>query len=184
MSGFGDEDVSQTKEAGWRQGSILSPDHVMSLQDRGLLPKDHDPTTTLFIVLSHDCDVTNVSFTAEPYVELLIATALPDEGTGNFYHGKNPRNYHFSLESDSKACYECLVHNRLNVDRHLLLGSTPDTHRTLDKHLLTRLRGWIARRYVREAFPDNFNERAKDAQKFVEKKQREVSQLIVGIYLL
>lgn len=183
MSGSGDEDASQLKEAGWRQGSALSPDHVALLQGSESLPKNYDPTTTLFIVLSHDCDVTNDSFYIEPFVELLIATVRPDKGEGNLYHGKNPRNYHLFLEVDLEVCYECSVHNRFRADRRVLLGYTPDAYRTLDKNLLTRVRQWIARRYTRDAFPDSFNERTREAQKFVEKKQKEISQLVVGIYL-
>lgn len=184
MSGSGDEDASRVKEVGWRQGSILSPDHVASLQAEGLLPSTYDSNTDLFIVLSHDCDVTNASFSDEPFVELLMATALPDKGVGNFYYGKNPRNYHFFLESGPEVYYECLIYSRLSIDRRVLLNHNPYATKVLDKHLLTRIRGWIARRYVREAFPDSFNKRIREAKTFVEKKQKEKSQLIVGVYLL
>lgn len=184
MSGSGDEDASRIKEAGWRQGSVLSPDHVAFLRNRKLLPANYDSETTLFIVLSHDCDVTNSSFSAEPLVELLVANALPDKGIGNFYSGKNPRVYHLFPEFSSEVCYECLVHNRLNADRHVLLDYSPDNARSVSGNLLMRLRAWIARRYIRDALPDNFNKRTREAQRFVEKKQKETSQLLIGIYLL
>lgn len=184
MIGDSDGDASRIKEVGWRQGSVLSPAHITTLQNEGLLSVDHDPETTLAIVLSHDCDVTNSSFLAEPYAELLIATLLPDSGKGNFYDGKNPRVYHLFLEATPQTYYECSVHNRCSIDRRFLLQYPPDTERVVRKDLLTRLRKWVSRRYIRDAFPDNFNFRATAAQKFVEKKQKEEGQLLVGIYIL
>ena len=184
MSEVDDGDASQIKELGWRQGSVLLPAHVTMLQNEGLLSTDYDPEATLVIALSHDCDVTNSSFLDEPYVELLIATLLPDSGKGNFYNGKNPRVYHLFLKANPQAYYECSVHNRCSIDRRSLLHYSPDADRVIHKDLLTRLRKWVSRRYIRDAFPDNFNLRAVAAQRFVEKKQKEESQLLVGIYIL
>jgi len=58
-------------QLGWRQGYILPVGMVKNLQEDSdkRLPKDINESD-LFIVVSHDCDIANSSFEAEPDVEL------------------------------------------------------------------------------------------------------------------
>lgn len=179
------KDARYISELGWRQGSILPTEMVKNLpknifQDFSANLNDSD----LIFAVSHDCDITNSSFENEPKVELMIARAIAVEHIDySRFCGRNPRKFQFT--NSSSQLYEISIHDKIPVDRTLLLNSPPDNERTLPKDLIRQICLWISKRYFRSAFPDSFNFRInKKVQKAIQENFKKNSQNITAVYLL
>lgn len=180
MSGDG------VKERGWRQGSLAEADLVARLGESGCVPGLASEDLVL-IVLSHDCDVTNASFEAEPDVELVAARFVPEGArNGSFSHGKNPRRIQFEIV-DGTDCRlaEAYARDRFTVDRRLLLEFGPDANRSCEPPTVEALAQWLARRYVRSALPDAFNHRTRPAigglKKALKRHGSDITALFVSL---
>lgn len=154
-------DATEILTNGWRQGSIAPADLTDSLrQDRGA----EIPGDALLLVASHDCDVTNASFTAEPDVEFLVARPVA-RINGTFTRGKNPRRLHLEiLTPDGPRAFDLAAGDRFRTSRRQLLGRGPREGYSVqpqDRRLLAR---WLAKRYDRAAFPAAFDARWKPAR--------------------
>lgn len=182
---LGQDDASPVKANGWRQGSILPKPLIAKLRDQGTLPTDWSDETVL-IVVSHDCDVTNVSFTAEPFVELIAAHAIySSDRKGHMQWGKNPRRYQFTSGiGGHESHYELSVHDKLTIPRTRLVDYQPDADRVLGTEDVRSICAWIAKRYTRAAFPDAFNERTRKAINDLRKSFKANGHLLTGIYIL
>ena len=176
-------DAREIKENGWRQGSILSKHLVDTLVDKKVLVS---PCNGVWIVISHDCDVTNESLTLEPNVELLFARSLePNEIDGNRMWGKNSRVIQFKSDSllSIAVAFECDCQERVLIKREWLLGRKPPTY-DLESEIKLLIANWLAKRYRRASFADSFNERTRGATNKIRRKAKKVAELITGIYLL
>lgn len=150
------DDAGEIGRSGWRQGSIL-PDDLLAQLPAGIPPFGLPERTTL-IVVSHDCDVTNDSFVKEPQVELLVAGAATPMPLR--LQGRDPRRLQLRLEGPAgELVVEASAHARFFVDRQRLLGHSPRSDMRLGAEDTRRLSEWLAKRYARSAFPDEFNRR-------------------------
>jgi len=152
------------------------------------LAKNFDPSNDIWIVISQDCDLVQYDWDKEPFVELVRVLKVSDsEGEGMWL--TSPRTYVFSDPPDEKPShrFKCIVHDRVRIDRRYLAYFSPDPHRSFAAENIRRLIHWIARRYVRAAFPDEFNNRIQSSlQKLARKKSSSLvkySDLLTGIYL-
>ena len=178
------EDSNQIKDNGWRQGCVLPKSLVERLvQEQGLQAAAENQ---FYIVISHDCDVTNPSLKVEPLVELLKASLLhPADQEGSRAWGKNPRFYQLECESHAGQCFcQLSIHDRISVPREYFATACPDTTTVFDPDDIRALALWIARRYVRSAFPDAFVERTKPATDRLRKKLRKQGNLLTAIYVV
>lgn len=171
-------DVANVKENGWRQGSILDVNLVRELVDLELLPRFK--ADGIWVVISHDCDVTNRSLENEPSAEVLFGEMIDDtRKDGNRRWGKNSRLLQIS---DLNADYEFNAHHKSSFPRWYLTR-----HRPLQRPLLVetvkRLVAWFALRYNRRGFADEFNNRTRSAVKKLRRSLRKQGDLISGIYL-
>ncbi|UFP94871.1 hypothetical protein [Gloeobacter morelensis] len=166
-------------ELGWRQGSILSPDLVKEVLERCKLGEKVGEQS-LLIVVTHDCDLNNVSFDNEPFFEFLVAEErnLPRED-GNLTWGKNPRKLQFTLEG---RVYEVSIHDRFKAPREMLLAGAPAPDKALASQLVRSICQWIAKRYSRAVFADTFNERLRPVKRDMKKKLQQHGARITGIY--
>ncbi|MGI6414033.1 MAG: hypothetical protein ACOX1P_00045 [Thermoguttaceae bacterium] len=156
---------------------------VDALLREGLLPWASAPDD-VFIVLSHDCDVTNASLGIEPFVELLRLKTVARRD-GNLDWGKNPRRYQFTDSRRSPpVVLEASVHDRASVPRDRLIGHKPDAASTVDDETRLRLARWIAARYVRAAFADSLNRRIEPAVDQLRAVFKSEGQRLTGIYLV
>lgn len=153
-------DATEILKNGWRQGSIAPADLTDSLRRDGV----PEIEGALLLVASHDCDVTNASFTAEPDVEFLIARPVA-QVNGTFTRGKNPRRLHCEIPMpDGPRAFELAAGARFRTSRRQLLGRRPREDCAVqpqDRRLLAR---WLAKRYDRAAFPAAFDARWKLAR--------------------
>jgi hypothetical protein len=179
-----DADASQIKQHGWRQGSVLPQSLVDILVKQKLLPtatKDRR-----FVVISHHCDVTNLSFEIEPNVELLRATVLPSsEKEGSYAWGKHPRFYRIRRKAaESQSVWEFSIQDRFSVPRTYLTQAEPGQSETLESDEIRNLANWLARRYTRVAFPDAFDKRTRRAIEKLRKHLKKEGELLTAIFIL
>lgn len=176
-------DAQQVKVNGWRQGSVLGNALVQEITGAGKLPSHSGEGK--WIVISHDCDVTNGSFENEPNVELLYAKVLSDdEIDGNRNWAKNTRLLQFeSNVPPGPVVYGCDANQRMVVHREPLSRHKP-APQAIEASLVGLIANWIAKRYRRAAFPDNFNIRTTRAASKIRDKAKKKGKWISGIYLL
>ena len=152
IQGFDSKAVARL---GWRQGSVLGANLTQ-------VACEHDPRRVAvsdenrLIVSSHDCDIVSPSLHKEPFVEVLrgrISTAgkLDKQLSG----GRNPRILHLGFHAEAAdALLVCSVHDRWPIPRELLLGEGPQGQLADKERRLVA--EWLAKRYIRAAFPDGF----------------------------
>lgn len=106
--------------------------------------------------------------------------ALNDGGPQtNFAHGKNPRRLH--LPSTDGGRMEFDIQERVTVERALLSAVSPAN--TLDGPEVRQLASWLAKRYVRAAYPDAFNDRVRSAQRKIDKALKSYGEGASGVFL-
>ncbi len=140
----------------WAQGQLLSQTDVQRLG----LSLAEQPDATLVLIISHDCDIAN-DMTREPDVEIVVGhiVAMPDP---NNLFAKNPRLLELPFQGTKVFCARFNVHTRRNLSKEELLSCTPDAA-SLEQKSLQVLQAWLASRYKRPAFPDDFDQHLKDA---------------------
>ena len=140
----------------WRQAHLLTDEAFKGLFD------DIDDRDAIGVVISHSCDLAQSS-EAEPSVEVIVGriVAAPD---GNFSHAKNARTLHVAadLEQGGTAYVELRATNKRIVGKDRLADYAPDTRRTIPSVERDTLQRWLAARYRRSAFPDEFDRRLSD----------------------
>jgi hypothetical protein len=136
----------------WRQGNVLTSDTVATLH----LCSDEDASRCLVVVISHDCDLAQDP-SIEPIVEVISGRRVPAP-SGNFTHGKNPRRLHLSaIEHGTTIWIELTAVARLPLPKQELVGHNPSSSIMIDAENRNTLQHWLAARYRRSAFPDQFD---------------------------
>lgn len=155
-----DFDRDRIADLGWGQGAILDRrvaefawEHAPERVKQG--DRDH------LLVTSHDCDILNASIVKEPWVEVLRARALDDSAgqRGPFSSGRNPRALRLpevSVQGDDVAL-DLAVHDRWEIPRELLMEGAPADR--LPRREGRLVAEWLAKRYIRSAFPTEFDRR-------------------------
>jgi hypothetical protein len=145
--------AERARDTPWRQGALLPRDAAEAL---GFLPENPDPAVA--IVVSHDCDLVQPP-DVEPMVEVIPGCHIP-KPDGNYTHCKNPRRLHLPVKNDAGAGWiELDVRAKRVVKKHDLSSYQPDASRHLTADGKSVLQRWLAARYRRAAFPDEFNDR-------------------------
>src|SRR3954454_22406064 len=145
--------AERARDTPWRQGALLPPDAAEAL---GFLPENPDPAVA--IVVSHDCDLVQPP-DVEPVVEIIHGRRIP-KPDGNYTHGKNPRRLHLPVKGDAAIDWvELDVREKRAVKKQDLFSYQPDASRHLTADGKSVLQRWLAGRYRRGAFPDEFNDR-------------------------
>ena len=169
-------DVGEVSRLGWRQGSVLGPLLVREASRRvpsSVKVEDGD----WLVVTSHSCDILNGSLDKEPVVEVLRAAVRPTLD-GSSEGGRNPRLLHLAV---GDACIHCRAHERWTIPRVLLAREEPRSGITGKP--LRVLVEWLAKRYIRAAFPNAFDRRWKLKVKEWEALLRGNSEWIQSVYL-
>jgi hypothetical protein len=136
----------------------------------------------LVVVISHDCDVSQRELEKEPWVELAVVRALDRRPDGSRTAGKDPRLLEFdAIVGGGPMVGQVSASERWLAPRERLAGSVPDGD------LLTTPTGilpvWFSGRYIREAFPDEFNMRWSLAEEQLKRLLRTGAGSINAIYL-
>lgn len=141
----------------WRQGSFLPPQATVSLE---LITASTD-SKTLVIVASHDCDITHDP-EIEPQVEVMVGKEISEqEIDGNNSNAKNARKLHIGLSGHPARFAEFTATNKVSVCKSSLFKFLPSATEQLASEEKNIFQRWLACRYRRSAFPDEFENRLK-----------------------
>jgi hypothetical protein len=159
--------VEWQRSTPWRQGSILN---------RGLLSSnewslaDSSQGTDIAVVVSHDCDIA-ANPASEPRIEVIPVAFLPSEN-GSLTHAKDPRRLHLKVihrSTGEPSFVEFKATDKTQIPKEQFAGLLPSEEYVLAPKALEILRRWLAARYRRHAFSDEFERRfQKIEQKFKE----------------
>ena len=166
------------RDTPWRQGHLLGRDAIAALALDHTTEHEHP----LVIVASHDCDLAQAP-EREPVVEVLVGSAVAS-GQGNYTHAKTARKLHIEFEGQIPFWAEFEATAKVAIDKVTLNAFAPRTDAHLSPDKLNTLQLWLASRYRRSAFPDEFDRRLKDetlAEK-ISKAVRRHGDLISGVF--
>jgi hypothetical protein len=166
------------RDTPWRQGHLLGSDAIAALG----LGHTTEHKRTLVIVASHDCDLSQAP-EREPVVEVLVGCIVAS-GHGNYTHAKTARKLHIEFEGQIAFWAEFEATAKVAIDKVKLNTFAPRTDAHLSPDTLNTLQLWLASRYRRSAFPDEFDRRLKDetlAEK-ISKTVRKHGDLISGVF--
>ncbi len=168
--------------AGWRQGSVLPRELGADLARRAGPQPLELGERDLVVVVSHDCDVSQSSLEKEPWVELVIVRALDRRPDGGLTRGKNPRLLELEATvSQAPLAARVSASERWLAPRERLAGSVPAGF--LQTTPTGIVPAWLSSKYIREAFPDEFNRRRAQAAEDLKRLLRTGGGDINSIYL-
>ena len=152
---------------GWAQGALIN--------GHALEPSfPHD----LYLIISQTCDIRHKDPDIEPNVELLGLTRLTSsEVKPRLKNGRNPREIHFELSENGNGSqwFQTSMQDIRFLDRELLLDPQIKGDLLVPLEILSDLIRWRANRYLRPAFPDQF-EKVLRHQRKPEKLKRKITR--------
>lgn len=167
------------RDTPWRQGHLLGSEAAAAFG----LSHAAGPEQTLVIVASHDCDLTQHP-DGEPVVEVVVGRLLADK-EGTYAHAKSARKLHVEFEGTSACWGEFEATAKATLDKWLLNDFKPRKDATLSPEDHATFQMWLASRYRRSAFPDEFERRLMRETKLHDKITRAVKpygELISGVF--
>lgn len=163
----------------WRQGDLIAPDDAVKL---GMIkPTQRD--THRVLVFSHSCDVAN-SEDVEPNVEVMIGIIV-QENEATSQNGHSIRTLHLGATGEQTTEWaQYRITDRVEIKKAVMLNCQPWAERRCSTEQRATLRRWLAQRYSRSEFPDDFitwlNDSGVDNR--FEKLGKQYSASLVGIY--
>lgn len=168
------------RDTPWRQGHLLGGDAIEALG----LHHAVAPDRTLVIVASHDCDIAQAP-AGEPVVEVVVGSLALDKD-GNCTHAKNARKLHVEFASTAVFWAEFEATAKISISKLALNDFAPrlDAHLSPENHAILQM--WLASRYRRSAFPDEFERRLTSKcfklHETIAKAVRPHGELIAGVF--
>lgn len=162
----------------WRQGALLSSESCHKL---GIFETESKGGHA--IVITHDCDIPNDK---EKFVELLTGNNI-DQANSNYTAAKNIRLLHIRydcIETSQEFIIE-LDRSLVRVDKNEFSSlAVQNENFQLSSDEKTMLKQWLAARYSRPAFPDEFQSRfnKKKFEKIMIKEFKPVNNYLVGVF--
>lgn len=151
------------RETPWRQGRLLTEETAAALQ---LIHHEY-PGETVVIVATHDCDLAQTP-ESEPMIEVVVGRRI-DLMDGNYTHAKTARTLHSQFKGTSPLMAEFIITDKLSIHKEALADFEPlDSHHLSASGQVTFQR-WLASRYRRSAFPDEFERRLVHESKLASK---------------
>jgi len=166
------------RDTPWRQGNLLGSDAIEALKLR--YPESQEET--LVVVATHDCDLAQPP-DAEPRIDVVVGK-LADKN-GNYAHAKSARRLHVEFTGAASFWAEFDAIAKTSIAKTDLLPFLPrtDAHLTPENHATFQM--WLASRYRRSAFPDEFERRLTQETKLGEKIAKAIKphgDLIAGVF--
>jgi hypothetical protein len=166
----------------WRQGHLLGNDAIEVLGLHSAVAPDQ----TLVIVASHDCDLAQAP-KGEPVVEVIVGRLiLVTDKDGNCTNAKNARKLHVEFAGAAVFWAEFEATAKLSIEKCSLNDFVPRPGADLSPENQAIFQMWLASRYRRSAFPDEFERRLTSKEfKLHEKIAKAVKphgELIAGVF--
>jgi len=147
-----------TRNTPWRQGCLLSAEATQLLK----LAHPQEPGVTIVIVATHDCDLAQ-PIAIEPSIEVIVGRKI-SAVDGNYTSAKNARTLHVRFEGDPPFFAEFSATTKLSLDKEQFIGLLPEARFQLSPSSKLIFERWLAARYRRSAFPDEFERRLRAAK--------------------
>ena len=139
----------------WRQGHVLADEAVAEF---GLVSSG-GPNNTVVVVVSHDCDIT-ADAVREPLVEIVVGRRI--DRLGADANAKTTRRLHLPfLQGDTVVPVEFEITTKAPLKKEAVLATKPRADMSLSAKAREILQRWLAARYYRTAFPEEFETRLK-----------------------
>lgn len=148
--------VEWNRDTPWRQGFLLTRDTCEALQ----LSHSDGQDGTVVAIVSHDCDLMQPPL-VEQYVELVVGRRI-DKLNGNYTYAKNSRKLHIDFLGDTTLLVEFDARCKTHVSKEALSKFIPLEQNRLGPESCSVYQYWLASRYHRSAFPDEFERRLKE----------------------
>jgi hypothetical protein len=156
--------------APWRQGHLLTAESVRAFA----LAAPHIADQSAVVVISHDCDLAQ-DISIEPNAEIVVGQFI-ERPNGSLTHAKNPRRLHIQCEGEDRRWIELRATERRLIPKESsatgLVDHAPAERFRIEGDALKILQHWLAARYRRSAFPDEFERRIKDETGVAERLAR------------
>ncbi|MCP5271837.1 MAG: hypothetical protein H6932_11465 [Burkholderiaceae bacterium] len=155
---------AQRTDTTWRQGHVLSNEAAAALG----LPLGDPAENAVVVVISHDCDIA-CDPAVEPEVEVIVGHRI--DRLGGDANAKTARRLHLAFEDDGKEVpVELHVTRKAAVPKDAFLRHEARPDLKLSPASLLTLQTWLAARYHRAAFADEFEDRLKAKPARLDKK--------------
>jgi len=160
------------RQTAWRQGSWIAP-----ASNAGVCSEADD--ASILVVITHDCDLAN---DAEPFVEFVRGTQVP-KTDGNFERAENARKLHVTLAAGLSV--ELTFSERFAKAKADLEQAQPKLDGHCDEAAKAILKQWLAARYGRPAFPNEFEKRIDQVRKKLDGivSQAHLPKTLVGVFV-
>lgn len=140
------------------------------------------PKQAIAIVATHDCDLAQLP-DVEPCIEVVIGRLADKDG--NFTHAKNARKLHIEFTGNAAFWGDFEATAKVVINKQALAPFAPRTNESLtpENHAIFQM--WLASRYRRSAFADEFERRLTKETKLSEKIAKAVKlhgELISGVF--
>lgn len=159
--------VSWSRSTPWRQGYIVDSETLAQL---GITISGDDQEQLIAVVATHDCDLAQLA-TGEPEVELIFGKILADKLDGNYTHCKTARRLHLGLTgTDKHLRCEFDASSRIRVCKEhedpskAFVSYEPGRVALMNGQERSIFQRWLAARYRRSSFPDEFDRRLRDTK--------------------
>lgn len=167
-----------SRETHWRQGSVLPDDASKALD----LSHPESPERTFVVIISHDCDLA-ADPDREPLVELVTGRLIDAIKADS--HAKSARRLQIEFQGpQGLLAVELSATHKAFVKKDDLAPFEPRTDVRLDAQGLSILQRWLAARYRRAAFPDEFERRLKEAKlpRRIEKALNTAGKHVIAVF--
>ncbi len=153
----------------WRQGSVINT------SDGQALGIEYPDDSCIAVVITHDCDLPNDQ---EEFVEVILGRACQIDK--QLLNARNPRRLHIVYAKDaSEFAIELNQANKVKVSKaHLSTLSPPDHSFEISDDEKRTLKQWLASRYGRPAYPNNFETRLTSRNTKKVKFEKKVAEIV------
>ena len=117
------------------------------------------PNDTLVIVATHDCDLVQIP-DKEPNIEIVVGHRIHGLD-GNYTYAKSSRTLHIGFDGNQPFMAEFVITDKRSISKYALIDFIPVAEFKLSSAGLAIFQRWLASRYRRSAFPDEFDSRLK-----------------------
>lgn len=146
------------RDTPWRQGHLLTSETCKTL---GLCHRDY-PDRTLVVIATHDCDLAQLP-EFEPIIEVIVGKII-EKFDGNLTHAKNSRRLHIEFNGDVPLLAEFVATDKQRIKKEILSDYLPCTENQFTPENYNIYQRWLASRYRRSAFPEEFERRLKETK--------------------
>lgn len=169
-----------TRNTSWRQGHVLTDEAIMALG----LRHHEQPDETVVVVATHNCDLVQKP-DKEPHVEVIIGRKITAPNGSNT-NAKNARTLDIEFKGEQPWYAEFVITEKRSIPKNELVNFLPATSGRLAPSSLAIFQAWLAARYRRSAFPDEFVRRLQDPKldKKIAKALEPSGEMITAVFFV